>query len=105
MQNINYTNNLIDRNMDKIEALDNRNDNINSKLNNNISEINDLLKEINEKLLSGTLDHDERMVYELQLQEISGCVTNINSKVEVINVAEKRLPDNQMDKMDENENE
>lgn len=61
-QNINYTNNLIDRNMDKIDALDSRNDNMNSKLNNNISEINDLLKEINEKLLSGTLDQDEKMV-------------------------------------------
>lgn len=87
--------------MDKIEALDSRNDHMNSKLNNNISEINDLLKDINEKLLSGTLDQDERMVYELQLQEISGCVTNINSKVEVINVAENR--NNNMDKMTEDE--
>jgi len=89
--------------MDKIEALDSRNDIQNSKLNNNISEINDLLKDINEKLLSGTLDQDERMVYELQLQEISGCVSTINSKVEVINVAENR--NSNIDKMTEDEDE
>lgn len=89
--------------MDKIEALDSRNDIQNSKLNNNISEINDLLKDINEKLLSGTLDQDERMVYELQLQEISGCVSTINSKVEVINVAENRKSN--IDKMTEDEDE
>mmetsp|Transcript_41942 Transcript_41942/g.35229 ORF Transcript_41942/g.35229 Transcript_41942/m.35229 type:complete len:206 (+) Transcript_41942:1507-2124(+) len=61
-QNIKDTNDMIDRNMNKIDALESRNDNINNKLNDNISDINNLLKEINEKLLSGNLDDDEKFV-------------------------------------------
>ena len=96
---------MIDKNMNKLDALESRNDNINSKLNNNISDINDLLKEINDKLMSGSLDQDERFVYELQLQEINASVSTINKKVEVVNVVESKQSNDKInEKMDEDEN-
>jgi len=78
---MNSSTQVVNKNIVKLEALDSRDSQLNNQLNSNICDINEMIREINTKLNDGSVPLEERIVYEMQLQEIQGDVGVINEKI------------------------